>query len=180
MFILLLTGPPYTDFDMARMHLFLLGLCATWLWSCSSAPECLPPPKALLEGEAVQRVAAHSFEREGQTSTETMTFEDGVRLQVSQSGCERIQQTFEWTIPSVVLPPAQPQAALQVAEQEFGRLSQLDESLTLFVEWANAMQTLAEGGYKLGQRVEVGPGYFAMVDALRTGDGTLVRVVLSS
>ncbi len=145
--------------------------------SCNNADseKCKYGAPTPVFSKEIKSVTGHSFEAKGQESTEVATFENGMQLQLKQSGCNDIKQEFQFTIerPS----EGQPNWFLLVSEQ-FIYLSSLSEQTVSMGMWASVISSNASL-FKFGLPIEVEKGFFVKIDKIDSGNNAILLVELS-
>ena len=134
-------------------------------------------PEAIFHGE-LETVVEHQFERKDQDGTETLIFDDGLLLEVYQSGCETISQEFRFTAPGI---PAisDPTEWIDVAAMNFFRLSSLDEPYMVFSQYAQAIMQYKDQ-IRIGEPIALDVSFFLTIDPVKMGEQTILRVILES
>jgi hypothetical protein len=167
---------------MQKIGIILL-VCLPFLWlSCGGEPDqeenndCAAGKPIAIFRPDLDRLTQHEFSSSGQQATEKMTFTNGTKLEIFQSGCEATAQEFRFTLSKVEAP--NDEAWIKLAESQMRFLASLGPEYEPFNGWATAIAGYAPQ-FKLGQELEVGPGYFVKIDRIRSNDSDLVIIAMS-
>ncbi len=125
----------------------------------------------------IPKINSHEFHLSGKEGIEKVVFENGVHLEIIQSGCDAIRQEFQFFLPGNFEKTSADYWALKAVEQ-FQYMSVLDEKFAPFSFWANAIRQSAQH-FNLGRSLEVQPGTFVTLDKIFSPDYTILIVVLS-
>lgn len=125
----------------------------------------------------IPKINSHDFRLAGREGIEKVVFENGVHLEIFQSGCDAIRQEFQFTLAGNFGKVPADFWVLRAIEQ-FQYMGTLGEKFAAFSFWANAMQQSASR-FALGQALEVQPGAFVTLDKIFSPDHTILIVVLS-
>ena len=155
----------------------LLPLLFLFLFSCNNSADekCKYGTPTPIFSKEISAVTAHNFEAKEQESAEQVTFENGLQLQLQQSGCNDIKQEFQFTIDRPG--EGEPNWFLLVSEQ-FLYLSSLSGNTESLGMWASVISSNASL-FKLGLPVEVEKGFFVKIDKIESGKNTILIVELS-
>lgn len=165
-------------YRMLRLSFFSLLFFS--LLACEGEKPCpYGTPKAIF-APSMSGVEDHQFEQKGQGALEQLRIpEYDFNLEIQQSGCEQLVQTFRFELlegkldPKITAPDC-----VQLAANLFHGLSQLDPELAFFTGWRDALyqkrmdfefNTLTD----LGQR-----GYQARIDKIDNPNSVLLIVEL--
>jgi len=144
--------------------------------SCNSdEKKCKYSTPTAVFSKDISAVTDHSFQSEGQNATEVATFENGLQLELEQSGCDAIKQVFQFTIERPG--EGEPNWFLIVADQ-FNYLSSLSEQTMSLGMWASVISSNASL-FRLGQPIEVEKGFFVKIDKIDSGKNAILHVELS-
>lgn len=156
--------------------LFLIILA----YGCDSSKEktkdCpLGKPTAIFS-DSLPQVTTHQFEVEDQASLESVTFNNGIELVLSQSGCEEISQEFQFTIKDI---PNKTQTVSWVTAgvEQFKYLASIGEQFAPFFMWATSIEDNKEN-FSLNTPVELGPGFFVTFNKVPGSDNNILIVKL--
>ena len=61
--------------------------------------ECLSGEPRPIFSETINGIAAHAFESNGQSATETISFADGTAMDIAQAGCDTLRQDLSFLLP---------------------------------------------------------------------------------
>jgi hypothetical protein len=125
----------------------------------------------------IPKISSHDFRLAGKEGIEKVVFENGVHLEIIQSGCDAVRQEFQFTLTGNFENASADSWALKAIEQ-FQYMGAFGEKFAPFSFWANAMQQSAQH-FALGQPLEVQPGAFVTIDKIFSPDYTILIVVLS-
>ena len=161
-----------TQFSILCFLLFLNWQCTTPNTTCKyGTPEAIFPSK-------LPKVVKHHFEIKGQNAYENVIFENGLKMEVIQSGCNEIKQFFQFILPGDFKnePPA---FWKEIAIQNFGYLSTVsDKHMSL-----HHLSTAIRKNYhdiKLSAPTQLEEGYFIKIDKIIGEEETILVVELAS
>jgi len=118
-------------------------------------------PKAIFS-RATPLVSSHKFEAGSHAATETVFFDADIKLELTQSGCEKPRQIFEFTIPG----NSKQYSAenwVDMALTQLTFIGNLEESLQPLLFWSAALKKQKET-IKLGAPTALEQGFFARID----------------
>jgi len=155
----------------------LLPFLILFLFSCNTGADkkCKYGTPTPVFSKEISSVLEHSFEAKDQASTEQATFENGMHLQLQQSGCDDIKQVFQFTIERPG--EGEPNWFLLVADQ-FIYLSSVSENTVSLGQWASVISSNASL-FKFGLPIEVDKGFFVKIDKIDSGKNAILLVELS-
>jgi hypothetical protein len=160
------------------MSTFLLVLLsATTACGPGSKPCTLGDPVAIFNAQ-IEGVETHQFSHEGRESVESIQFDNGVRLEILQSGCELVRQEFRFYMPERGPDASEMSLWVQAATNLYFFLGSLDYQFQVFQEWAAAIEQQSER-FVRGEALEVYPGFWVEIDPVQTNTETMLRVILS-
>jgi len=133
------------------------------------------PPKAIFS-DKIPLVSAHSFELGAKTAVETVVFDRDIRLELTQSGCEKPKQVFQFTIPGDSTGYS-PEEWVEMALNQFKFLGSLHEPLQALHFWGNALSEQKET-IKLGQPVPLEQGRFVKIDKVADSQKGILMIEL--
>lgn len=147
----------------------LLFLSLLLISACKSRPsnDCkFNPPEALFESTHPE-VKSQNFNLEGMRSVEQVSFNNPIQLELLQDGCETVEQEFRFTVQNQ-----------ESKTDDFWILQTID----CFKYITNASEKLGDRGIqlvsalqaiqsqiKIGQRLELAPGFYIKVDRIVSG-----------
>jgi len=133
------------------------------------------PPKAIFSNKT-PLVSSHSFELGAKAAVETVVFDSDIQLELTQSGCEKPKQVFQFTIPgdSTVYTP---EDWVEMALNQFKFLGSLHEPLQALNFWGNALSAQKET-IKLGQPVPLEQGRFVKIDKVADAKQGILMIEL--
>lgn len=133
-------------------------------------------PQAVFSSEVTQ-VQQHQFKVQGLEGIEEVKFANGMDLELIQSGCNEIKQTFNFRIPAQL--EAQEEGFwIGMASEQLRYLSSLDPNYTDLQLWAQAIEAVASQ-LRLGEKMEVQPSFFVKINKVKSSDYSLVTVEFS-
>jgi hypothetical protein len=134
-------------------------------------------PGAIFSSE-LEGVATHQFEAKGQDGREAITFSNGQRLEIYQSGCNNIRQEFRFPLP-VEEPQSIPDSIwLKEAVGAFFFMASMGPQYQPLSEWGRSLDMQDHAEFRLGKPHQVEPGFYATVDRIPGVDSTTLLVVL--
>jgi len=122
-------------------------------------------------------VATHKFELKSQVGFEEITFNNGLQLQLTQSGCNEIKQEFQFTLPDKPSADTPPYWVDQTRAQ-FNALGELGEKYLTLNFWAQPLEANREA-ISLGEPFELQPGFSIKIDRIIGSQNTLLLITLS-
>jgi hypothetical protein len=153
-------------------------LLSLFFWSCTSdekTPDCKYGSPVAMFSDSIPGVVQHNFALKGQEGLESVELERGLKIEVLQSGCDKIRQEFRFNI-SESLPDTT--NWIETSGNIFISISGLDPNLAPLANWGTAIQQFASE-LKLGESKEVGEGFFIKIDRIKQGNNNLLIAVLS-
>jgi hypothetical protein len=134
-----------------------------------------PTPVFRAEQPSIQ---SHRFTAQGNEATEEVTFSDGLKLRLLQSGCNAIRQEFQFVLPGNL--QAQPADFwINTSIELLKKLGNLGLDYSAFNTWAQTIETQKEQ-LKLAESVALQPGFYVTIDRItRTENATLVLTLAS-
>lgn len=154
--------------------LLLLGIVA-----CNEEKKCpYGSPKPIFS-PSMNGVENHSFEREEQKAIEQVTIpEYDFSLEIQQSGCEQLVQTFRFDLEGEVDRSIPAPACANIAATLFHGLSQLDPELTFFSGWRDAIHNKVPN-FQFNTLIDLSQqGYQARIDKIHNPNSFLLLVEL--
>jgi len=133
-------------------------------------------PQAIFQAEDTQ-VAKHQFTSEGQNSTEQVQFSDGLRMEIYQSGCEKIEQEYRFFLPPGDC-PSEANWWTNAAVQSFHQLGERGEAYLQYHQWASAIEEAGKEAV-LGEPFLLVQSFYAEVDKLCSAQEHVLIVILS-
>ena len=120
-------------------------------------------------------VTQHSFQAKDQEGSEQMEFDNELKVEIDQSGCNHIKQVFKFWIDRPG--EGEPNWYFLAAEQ-FAYLSNISNETKMLGMWAEVIETNASQ-FKLGMPVEVDQGFFVKIDKINEDQKVILFVELS-
>lgn len=123
----------------------------------------------------LEKVKAHSFTQQAQKAVETVQFENGVSLELIQTGCNEIKQSFTFTLSKDL--EGDEAFWIEQAENQFRYLAMLSNKYASYALWANVFD---QGAHliRLGETFEPEPNTFINVDRIPSADHNLLVITL--
>ncbi len=133
------------------------------------------PPKPVFKAE-IPKITQHGFQLNKNAAVENVKFDNGVSLELFQSGCEKPKQEFQFTIPA----PTNNFKDLDwinMSIDMFAYMGNLSPELQPFLMWQGALKDrIAQ--LKLGLPHELEQGFFVKLDKVASADSGLLLVTL--
>ena len=120
----------------------------------------------------------HNFIQTEQIGREVMRFNNGLSVELTQSGCDEIVQEFRFQLADSVF-QGQIMDPLALAIGQLAYMGSLGPSYQGFQEWARALAEQKDD-FKLAQPMELGPGIGATVDQIKGGGLTTIVLTFRS
>lgn len=162
------------------MEKILLLLALTLCIACSTnAPKekCKFGQPTAIFSSTIPTVAQHQFHSKTESvATEKIVFDSGKELEITQSGCNSIQQELLFRLKNKPISSDPELFALGI--QELDALGKLSDKLKPFSFWAQAIYNQADA-LKKGMEIELEPNTYASIDLIEEGNDALIRIVLS-
>ena len=164
------------------MKLFSISFVCLLLLSCggnSSDPfaKCKYKQPEAVFSNSLSNVNEHTFNIEGTTGHERLTFENGIGLELFQSGCNEIVQDFRFQIPGKFRVD-EPQIWVKMAIDQLKYMGDLSEKHQAMLIWAQMMEQ-AQSEIVTGQAYELQPSIFVKVDRILSNNQVLLTLELS-
>lgn len=148
-----------------------------FLISCSNSKkeECqFGAPTAIFNPE-IENVVQHNFQATDQQSTEIIEFENELKVEIDQSGCNHIQQTYKFWIDR---PGEGDPNWFFLAAEQFSYLSKVSSQTAMLGNWTDVIEANASQ-FKLSKPVEVESNFFVKIDKINEGKKVILIVELS-
>lgn len=132
-------------------------------------------PKAVFLAQD-EFVESHEFVVNENEATEQVSFQDGTKLTLIQSGCENIRQEFRFALDSI---PDNTEPSYWIAQTvaKLRLLGSLGPDYFAFTSWAQEIEQQMDT-IKLSESFELQPGFFVRIDPIRgANDATLVLIL---
>ncbi len=107
---------------------------------------------------------------------ETVVFDNGLRLNLLQSGCNTIEQELQFTNYTFVTQSEQNIFKNAIALLDY--MGNLKEEVKAFSFWAGAIAENLDA-FQPSQEVELAPNTYAKIDKIGQGEAAMIRVILS-
>lgn len=118
-------------------------------------------PKAIFS-KNTPLVSSHTFKADNHAATETVFFDADIKLELTQSGCEKPKQVFQFTMPGNSKQYTS-ENWIDMALTQLTFLGNLEESLQPLLFWSTALKNQKET-IKLGAPTALEQGFFAKID----------------
>lgn len=170
---------------ISSRYIYCFFACFTMavLASCGGAPgqdafaDCRYGAPEPIFHASLPAVARHDFQLLKGQGIEQLAFKDGLELEVLQSGCEYIEQEFRFR-QAGKFQKAPPDFWIDEAARIFNRLGSLGPEYLSYYSLAQAIDEQA-GRIRLGQDIELQPGFFFKMEPISAADETTLVVRLS-
>jgi hypothetical protein len=122
-------------------------------------------------------VTEQHFEARAADAVESILFKNGLRLQITQSGCNDLKQVFEFTQQGN-FSGREDAFWKQVAIDQLKMMSSMHVSLQTFGLWAKAIEGILPT-LKLGEVTEIEPNTYVKIDKITNGKDAILLLELS-
>jgi hypothetical protein len=158
---------------------FLLLLAIFGLLACGSKKQtCASSPQAMFTPD-MRGVEQQQFKLiDPVNSEEEIVLKNGHRLNILQSGCEKLRQEFRFSIPGRM----KTDSALVWAElaiRELSNLALMDQRLLPMGQWAMAINS-KKGEIRLAETLSLGQGFYVKIDRIPSAEDVILLVVFSN
>jgi len=133
-------------------------------------------PEPIFSG-SLRGVTHHDFQLAAQESTENIQFDDGLKLNIKQSGCDHRKQAFQFELSGAYTTTNSRFWVRQVVEQLEG-LAALGPEFVVFEHWSEAIARVATK-IKLSESTEIDEGFYVSVDRVLEKDHAILMLTLS-
>ena len=159
---------------MIKIHwIFFVLFLATACSNPKQTTDCkIPKPEAIFT-KSMSGVEQHSFKAEGHVADESVVFDNGLRLELHQAGCEKIYQEYIFYVPSALM---KEKVHTRQAIEQITFLSNIDIKLQPFEQWVFAIRQNEEKFFE-NSEVEVAPGIFVKIDSIKSQDTQILTIV---
>lgn len=133
------------------------------------------PPKAVFKAE-IPKVSNHEFQLNKNAAIEKVKFDNGIALELIQSGCEKPKQEFQFTIPA---PTKEFKDGdwIKMGIDMFSYMGNLAPELQPFLMWQGALKDRIDQ-LKIGLPHELEKGFFVKLDKVAGSDSGLLLMTL--
>jgi hypothetical protein len=146
-------------------------------FNTSSESKCEVGDPVAIFSDQYSQILNHTFSLTGSNSLETIEFENGIKLELSQSGCEELTQEFRFYIFNQE-GTSEKKFWIDFAIQLFNFMGGIDISFADFSFWGEAIKEIREN-LKVGVPFELAPGRWIKIDKIESSDHVILLVVLS-
>ena len=172
---------------MIKHHLvpFVLLFSIFGIIACNNTPKTTSdkpfsdcqygPPKAIFSKEMLS-IQNHQFELKAQSAIEKVDFEEGIQLELVQSGCEKPRQEFQFMVPRNTKSYTDADW-INLSLDMFSFMGNLSESLKPFLFWQGALKE-KRSQLKLGLPQELEQGFFVKLDKVAGEDSGIIFITL--
>lgn len=133
------------------------------------------PPKAIFSKE-MGAVTQHDFQLNQQVAIEQVKFDGGIQLELTQSGCEKPRQEFQFNIPTNTS-AFKDEDWIAMTIDMFGFMGNMAESLQPFLFWQEALSKKATQ-IKIGAPLQLESNFFVKIDKVAGEDTGLLIISL--
>lgn len=133
------------------------------------------PPKAVFKAE-IPKISKHEFQLNQNAAVEKVKFDNGITLELIQSGCEKPKQEFQFTIPAPTN-AFKDEDWINMGIDMFSYMGNLAPELQPFLMWQGALKDRMDQ-LKLGLPHELEKGFFVEIEKVAGGDSGLLLVTL--
>ncbi len=159
-----------------RLTPFLLIIACACFWGCGEETQkCAYPPPVAIFSDSMSFINSHSFNLENRNATESVTFKNELQLQLDQSGCDHIKQTFQFT---TTKPGEGDPNWFFLTAQQFEYISSLSPKFISLSSWAE-MINLNASQFRIGEPLEIENGFFVKIDKIDSGKNVILTAELS-
>jgi len=157
---------------------FLSLVICLVLCACSTNPyaDCAYGEPAPVFSDELKAVKSHEFKLVGMNGIESINFENGVILNLTQSGCNLIKQDFSFNLDRRKVVDNDT-FWIKSSIEQFNFMGRLSPDLSSFAMWAAAIQGVAKD-LKIGKQVMVEPGFSVTIDKIVGEQEAILRVTL--
>ena len=159
----------YTVFFLA----VLFGSCG----NSNSKSKCEAGDPVAIFSDKYEQIVNHSFKITGTESLEEIEFENGIKLELAQSGCESLKQEFRFIIPGYQN-ATEESLWSDFAINLFNYMGGIDIAFADFSFWSQAIKQ-AQPNLNVGVPFELGPGRWIKIDKISSSDHAVLIVTLS-
>lgn len=132
-------------------------------------------PKPVFKAET-PKILQHGFQLNKSTAVENVKFDNGIALELIQSGCEKPKQEFQFTIPAATN-NFKDDDWLNMGIDMFSYMGNLAPELQPFLMWQGALKDRISQ-LKLGLPHELEQGFFVKLDKVAGAESGLLLVTL--
>jgi len=125
----------------------------------------------------LEKVIDQEFSVNGQKGNETVKFENGLELELLQSGCDELLQSYQFILSKDL--SGDNKFWIEKAAEQFRYLATLSENHLSFNLWAGAIQNASEA-ISLGETFEPDANTFIKIDKIPSGENTILVVTLEA
>lgn len=120
-------------------------------------------------------IKSHTFQSEGQNTSESALFQNDLALELSQSGCDHVKQVFQFTTEK---PGEGDPNWFLLTGQQFEYISRLSPKFMPLAAWAE-MINLNASQFRLSEPLEIENGFFVKIDKIDSGKNVILTAELS-
>ena len=163
--------------------LYLIAIMGSFCLACGSEKKSTKPfgdcqygaPKPVFKAE-IPKITKHGFQLNKNAAVENVKFDNGVALELIQSGCEKPKQEFQFTIPAPTN-KFRDGEWIKMSIDMFSYMGNLAPELQPFLMWQGALKDRIDQ-LKLGLPHELEQGFFVKLDKVAGGESGLLLVTL--
>jgi len=165
-----------------KYFLFAISVCLILL-ACGGEKKSNEPfgdcqygaPKPVFKAET-PKLSKHGFQLNKNAAVEKVKFDNGIALELIQSGCEKPKQEFQFTIPAPTN-NFKDGDWISMGIDMFAYMGNLAPELQPFLMWQGALKDRIDQ-LKLGLPHELEQGFFVKIDKVAGSDSGLLLVDL--
>lgn len=165
---------------MNTKYLFYLFLASAVLFSCNSTEKCKYSEPIALFDVNNPAVVKQNFTLKGTASSEFVEFNNGLRLELLQTGCQALTQEYRFEIPEAK-DSNDHSSWLELSVQLFRFLGASNQNIFQMADaWANLIEQ-QKNEIRLGQDYPITTGFIIKVDKMMSSDfATLIVMIKES
>lgn len=165
-------------FFASIFFLLILFSCDNSGSSSNETVDCsMGKPQAIFD-EKNPQISSQSFSLNKSSSLEMVEFSNGLKLELTQSGCEFVKQQFQFSFEENTTDFPK-EFWIERAIQKFRFLAKLDEKYQPFMLWASFIHNKKEQ-FNLNIPLELEPGHFATINKISSQNESHLIVILES
>ncbi len=157
---------------LMTIKLMLFSIFSILLMTCSNSSEqkCKFGSPTPIFVQDNQEILNEQFNLKGQSSSENIQFKNGLKLQITQSGCNHLEQIFEFHTNEN---PKSFSESVDLLLQYLMYFSKINDKYLMYQQWANSIhQKRTE--LKRGKTTELSPGFNINIDYINGENATIL------
>ena len=162
---------------MKSLYLVLPVLIVATFINCQSGgnEKCKYGAPTAIFSQNLPTVVRHSFEAKGQEANEKVLFDNGISLEINQSGCNAVKQQFIFTLPT--FPQGEPNWIF-IGAGLLKKFGELGDNFMPFVLWGDAIEKKMNE-MKIGEPTELESGHYVTINKTIFPEKSILEVELS-